>query len=405
MLNLIATFDPLPWQLEPWQNKALTLLLTGSAGGGKSRLAAEKVHGFCKHYPGSTWLILRKAREWTSKSIIPFYKESVVGKDPEVNFLKSEGAFEYSNGSVVYSGGMKDDDQREAIRSIGGAGGLDGAWMEEGNAFTRQDYEELLGRLRHNAGGWRQLIITTNPGGSMHWIYTDLIKRGQAHVYYSGARDNPHNPPDYLISLESMTGVMYKRLVLGQWVQAEGAVYDGFDHATHVKERKLSEFVSFGLAIDEGYTNPAVILVIGIDSDKRWHIIAEFYERGKLQDAVCAMAYDWMVEYSARMIAVDAAAAGLIADMGNRGIPAQPAKGRVLDGIYNIQNRLKVQGDGLPRLTVDPACINTINEFESYAWKPEKDEPIKENDHAMDALRYYSVLADMPAGAGLIGWA
>jgi phage terminase large subunit len=60
----------------------------------------------------------------------------------------------------------------------------------------------------------------------------------------------------------------------------------------------------------------------------------------------------------------------------------------VLDGIAAVQERLKVQADGLPRLTVDPSCLNTINEFESYVWKPERDEPVKENDHALDALRY-----------------
>lgn len=393
--NITAPFYPLPWQIEPWRDKSPIMLLTGSAGGGKSRLAAEKIHGFCKKYPGSTWLMMRKAREWTGKSLVPFYSDTVIGDDSNVRLLKSEGAFKYSNGSTVYVGGMKDDDQREAIRSIGGSGGLDGAWMEEANAFTRQDYEEVLGRLRGNAGGWRQLILTTNPGGSMHWIYRDLIKGNQARVYYSGAVDNPNNPDDYITSLNSMTGVMYKRLVLGLWVQSEGAVYDNFDRASHVIERSVAEFQRWGLALDEGYTNPAVILLIGIDGDGRWHIMDEFYRRGVLQEKVCAAAYDFMVGYNnLNIVAVDAAAAGLIADLRNHGINALPAKGRVLDGIQAIQNRLRLQGDGKPRLTVDPSCINTISEFESYEWKPDKDEPVKENDHAMDAIRYFSVLAE-----------
>jgi len=125
-----SVFVPLPWQVAPWRDKAPILLLTGSAGGGKSRLAAEKVHGYCLKYPGATWLMLRKAREWASRSIVAFYRETVVGNDARVTFNKSEGAFYYQNGSVVYSGGMLDDRQREAVRSIGGAGGLDGLWYE-----------------------------------------------------------------------------------------------------------------------------------------------------------------------------------------------------------------------------------------------------------------------------------
>lgn len=397
----IAVFNPLPWQIAPWRDKAPILLLTGSAGGGKSRLAAEKVHGYCKKYPGATWLILRKAREWTARSIVAFYAQTVVGNDPAVRYNKSEGTFYYDNGSVVYSGGMMDEQQRESVRSIGGAGGLDGAWMEEGTAFTRQDFEELRARMRHQAADWRQIIVTTNPGGSSHWIVRDLINGKQAHVYKSGATDNPYNPHDYLDSLNALTGVLHKRLVEGIWATAEGAVYEMFDHSIYVCERPLTDFQNFALAMDEGYTNPAVILLVGIDGDGRWHVVKEYYERGKLQDAVCEAAQAWVTEYNVSAAAVDEAAAGLIADLLNRSVPASAAKGRVLDGIQAIQNRLKVQGDGRPRLTVDPGCVNTINEFESYVWKPGKDEPVKENDHTMDALRY---LNDLLGGETWLVW-
>ena len=384
--------------------------MTGSAGGGKSRTAAEKIHAYCLKYPGTAALIMRKAREWNSRSILPFYNSTVVGNDPRVTFNKSEGTFYYSNGSVVYSGGMLDDKQREAVRSIGGAGGLDIAWMEEANAFSRNDFEELLGRIRHTAADWQQVILTTNPGGSLHWIKKDLIDGRQASVYYSGARENPNNSPAYLQTLENLSGVMRDRLVLGKWVQAEGAVYDNFDHRVHVKERPDAEMVTWYLAMDEGYTNPAVILLVGEDSDKRLHIAREYYERGKLQEAVVRQAKEWTLEKRIRLAAVDEAEAGLIADLQNNSIPAVASKGRVLDGIQSIQNRLKVQGDGLPRLTVDPSCVNVINEFESYVWKKAgstgavKDEPEKVNDHAMDAIRYLDRLVDTPTGASLIAF-
>jgi phage terminase large subunit len=136
--------------------------------------------------------------------------------------------------------------------------------------------------------------------------------------------------------------------------------------------------------------------LVGEDSDKRWHVFKEWYEHGKLQSAVVSQAKGWSDKYHPSVAAVDESAAGLIADLLNNDIPAKAAKGRVLDGIQTIQDRLKVQPDKRPRLTVDPTCINTINEFESYAWKKNtagfaKDEPQKDNDHAMDALRYLAV--------------
>jgi phage terminase large subunit len=96
------------------------------------------------------------------------------------------------------------------------------------------------------------------------------------------------------------------------------------------------------------------------------------------------------------LAAVDAAAAGLIAALINANLPAGSAKGRVLDGIWHIQDRLKIQDDGKPRLTVDPACVNTINEFESYIWEEGKDKPKKANDHAMDAIRYLDDIVGTP---------
>jgi phage terminase large subunit len=182
-------------------------------------------------------------------------------------------------------------------------------------------------------------------------------------------------------------------LLLGQWSTAEGVVYDTFDANIHVKNRDDKEFIKWHLSCDEGYTNPAVILVVGVDSDGRWHIANEFYERGVLQSRFIDEVKKRYIERNADIVAVDESAAGLIADMQNNGVRAIPAKGRVLDGIQKIQDRLRLQGDGLPRLTVDPSCVNVINEFESYVWKKSKDgngkdEPMKDNDHAMDPLRY-----------------
>jgi hypothetical protein len=69
------------------------------------------------------------------------------------------------------------------------------------------------------------------------------------------------------------------------------------------------------------------------------------------------------------------------------------------DGIAAVQNRLKAAGDGRPRLTVDPSCVETVNEFESYRYKPGTDRPVDEFDHALDALRYLHDVRAVPTGA------
>src|SRR5689334_20727973 len=96
----LAPFAPLPWQVAPWRDRSRILLLTGAAGGGKSRLAGEKVHAYCLKYPGATALIARKAKTSMSGGTILFMRRKVVGSAPNVRWVDSpKFRFEYDNGS------------------------------------------------------------------------------------------------------------------------------------------------------------------------------------------------------------------------------------------------------------------------------------------------------------------
>lgn len=408
MPNAIAIWKPLEWQIKPFRDKASSLLLTGAAGGGKSRLAAEKVNAYCWKYPGSTWLMMRKAREWASKSIVPFMWQTVMGRDARIKYNKSEGVFYYPNGSVIYSGGMMDDKQRESVRSIGGDGGLDGAWFEEANAFTRNDYEEIIGRVRHTAASWQQIILSTNPDAPTHWIYKDLIQGGGASVYYSGAKDNPNNSPAYVENLKKLTGVMKDRLVDGKWAQAEGAIYDEYDPVIHLIDRdQCPEFIRRYRVIDFGFSNPFVCQWWGEDADGRLYRYREIYITKRLVEDLTK----WIIQLSEGET-FDANIADHDAEdratMEKHGIYTIPAKKDVSTGIQAVKQRLKVQQDGKPRLyfvrnalvEADPLLeaekkpVCTEDELTGYAWKkysdgkPNKEEPVKLNDHGCDATRY-----------------
>ena len=402
----LAPYKPLDWQIKPLNDKASALLLTGSAGGGKSRCAAEKINAYCWKYPGSTWLIMRKAREWTRTSIVPFMWHTVMGHDSRIKFNKSEGAFYYPNDSVIYSGGMMDDRQREAVRSIGGDGGLDGAWMEEANAFTRQDYEEIIGRVRHTAADWQQIILTTNPDSPTHWIYTDLIMAGGAAVYYSEAADNPNNSPMYIDNLQKLTGVMRERLVLGKWVQAEGAIYDEFDPAVHVID-ELPDFVRRFRAIDFGFSNAFVCQWWGLDYDGRLYMYREIYETKQLVEDLTPRIIELTRDEHIEATISDHDAEDR-ATMERHGIDTIAAQKSVSPGIQAVKARMRVQEDGKPRIyfyrnalvQVDPLLeaakkpICTLDEIPGYSWqktpegRPNKEQPIKINDHGCDTIRY-----------------
>lgn len=226
-IKLINPFQSLPWQVQPWRDQSSVLLLTGASGGGKSRLAAEKLHAYCLKYPGATALIARKVKTSMAAGTILFMRRKIVGPDPAVRWVDSpKNRFEYKNGSILQFIGLLDDDARENLKSIGQDGAVDIAWLEEATQFDEEDMNAMSARMRGHAAHWRQIILTCNPDAPTHWIKRRLIDGGEAQVYYSKAADNYHNPADYQNWLATLTGIDHQRLVLGQWVQASGLVYD-----------------------------------------------------------------------------------------------------------------------------------------------------------------------------------
>ena len=409
--NLTAIFQPYPWQIAPLNDKSPVLLLTGSQNGGKSQCAAEKMHAFMLKYPGACGIASRKAREWC-KGSVRMMLEHAIGDDKRIQSF--DDRIDYYNGSKIYYGGMLDKKQREAIRSIrGNKGEPDIFWMEEANAYTRQDYEEADSRTRGHVAGWTQIMLTTNPDMPQHWIYTDLIQGGQAAVYYSGIKDNVNATRADHERLDRLTGIMRDRLRDGKWVRAEGVIYDEYDPAIHMIDMDdCPEFVRRFRVVDFGYSNPFVCQWWGMDSDGRLYRYREIYQTKRLVEDLTAEIIKLSAGENIEKTISDHDAEDR-ATMNKHGIQTQAAKKDVSPGIQAVKARLKVQPDGKPRLffvrgalvevdeslKVDGKPTCTEDELPGYAWqkyadgKPNKEQPLKLNDHGCDTIRY--VVADM----------
>jgi phage terminase large subunit len=404
MVTHLAPFKPLPWQVEAWRDKSRILLLTGSAGGGKSTLAAEKMHALMMKYPGAVGVALRKTKENARKSCV-FALLKASRDDPGVRWLKQDGIFEYQNGSRIFIAGMKDEQQREAIRSINGDGSLDFIWIEEATALQENDYQELLYRLRGDAAGWRQVILTTNPGPPLHWIKIRLMDGGEAGLHYSHAANNPHNPDDYLHTLESTTGVQRLRMVEGVWAQAEGLVFDNWSDELNVTaEAEYREGSQVWWAVDDGHVrgngpghqnyHPRVVLLM---QDNHMGGVDVFYEYVATEE-IFAVSLEKLksLSYPHPMIAwVDSSASNIRLELAKAGISNNPASHRVADGIKFLRG-LICDGHDMRLLRVHPRCTNLIFEMASYTYDPNfrpdgtsgEVKPLKINDHSIDALRY-----------------
>jgi PBSX family phage terminase large subunit len=272
------------------------------------------------------------------------------------------------------------------------------AHIDEAGLCPNDTWDIIIGRLRAD-GKAGDCWATSTPKGH-NWLYA---KSSQMTLFRSRTRDNPYLSVEFIESLEeSYTGGFARQELEGEFVSFEGLVYEEFDRSIHVRDNPSSlKYTIAGL--DEGYTNPAVILIIGVDNDGRLHVADEYYQRRQLPSNVVQAAKDLKQQYNILTFHADPSAAGLIAEMQSTNLPVFHADNSVMLGINAVKGKLHVASDGRPRLTISPSCVNLIAELESYVWKQNRfgmrDEPEKANDHACDALRY-AVMAESMALTG-----
>ena len=195
-------------------------------------------------------------------------------------------------------------------------------------------------------------------------------------------------------------GVFFKRYILGLWAAAEGIIYDMFDTDKHV--RNINNFFqllingSRYVSCDYGTQNATVFLLWNKGVDGKWYCIREYYYSGRdkgKQKTDAEYADDlkkWLDETKIKAIIVDPSAASFIAELRKRGYKVIKAKNDVLDGIRLVAMLLNLE-----KIVFSSSCKETIKEFASYIWdekvaeKTGEDKPVKQHDHAMDAVRYF----------------
>lgn len=298
----------------------------------------------------------------------------------------------------------------KAFRRIRGATGA-GAYVDEGSLLPKGFLTELLGRLSLPGA---KLFGTTNPDTPAHWLKVEFLNRPTEldlfHITFT-LDDNPSLDPAYVAAIKAEhQGLWYRRLILGEWVAAEGTVYECWDPDLHVVKVLPRIDRWFAVGVDYGTTNPldAILLGRGTDDDgiTRLYAGAEWRHDPKiakvrLTDAQhSANLREWLqtvprcdgsAEVGVRpdFTVVDPSAASFIEQLlADRVHGITPAENEVLDGIRTVSSLLATD-----RLRVHESCTPLIGEMAGYSWDDKateagQDKPLKVADHAADALRY-----------------
>jgi len=408
------TYEPIGAAKDLFSCRASEVLMDGPAGTGKTRAILTKIHLCLSKYPGARALIFRKTRSSMTESVLVTYEAKVC--PPECPWIAGAARatrkkYTYPNGSELVVGGMDNPDRIMSTEYDIVAG-------FEATELSADEWEKVMTRLRNGVMPYQQGLADCNPSYPSHWLNmraeTDRMVR-----LVSRHTDNPSVTPVYLDRLSRLTGPRRDRLFLGKWVAAEGIIYEGFDRAVHAIQsfpipadwRKIR-------AIDFGFTNPFSCQWWALDGDGRMYLYREIYKTKRLVSDHAKRINELSAgeTYDATISDHDAEDRETLHQAG---IFTLAACKSVTPGIEAVANRMKVQEDGKPRLFVmldtlderDPELAedgkptSTLSEFDGYIWHPAKDgkapkeEPVKVNDHGMDAMRYAVAYLDVLAPA------
>ena len=268
---------------------------------------------------------------------------------------------------------------------------LAGALLDEAALMPRSFVEQACARCSV-AGS--KLWFSCNPAGPEHWFYREWILRAEekkALYLHFTMEDNPALSPRVRQRYQRMfQGTFYRRYVLGQWVAAEGLVYDFIDPA-ELPPVPEGPFARWRISCDYGTRNPASFGLWG-EKDGAWYRVKEYYydaraEGRQLTDGEYAKALERLAGgRDIERVLVDPSAASFIEALRRAGWRVKKADNRVLEGIRATAQALK---EG--RVVVCRTCQAAAREFALYCWEDgsAQDKDRKEHDHAMDDIRYF----------------
>lgn len=332
--------------------------------------------------------------------ILPLLAMSFMNKRYMMKYISREKLIvsDGENENTFFIFGGKDAASYQLIQGITLAGIL----LDEVALMPRSFVDQAIARCSV-AGS--KLWFNCNPEGQLHWFNQEWILDAQAknalHLHFT-MDDNPSLDPKIRARYENMyTGIFYDRYIKGLWVSAEGVIYaDMFSPDRNIiskdEVKKLSFDPDCWVSCDFGIQNATVYLLWRKLTGQRKYICTdEWYYSGResqKQKTVSALVdglKEFLGELKPRYIIVDPSASALKVEMHQKGFRTRDADNDVINGIANTGKLLEDE-----HLLISEKCKHTIEEFDLYMWDEVaanrgEDVPIKENDHCMDALRYF----------------
>lgn len=286
-----------------------------------------------------------------------------------------------------YLFGGKDEASASLIQGMT----LSGVLLDEVALMPRSFVEQALARCSVSGS---KFWFNCNPEYPAHWFYREWIKKAKeknALYLHFVMQDNPSLSKSTIKRYERLySGAFYRRFVKGEWIELQGAVYPFMAEESAFCKVPEPPFEEYAVSCDYGTVNPASFGLWG--KKDVWYRIDEYYydsrrEGAQRTDEEHYMGLKKLVDgRRVRCVVVDPSAASFIELIKRKGeFKVIPAKNSVTDGVRQVSSALKEN-----KIKICSNCEDSVREFSLYRWALSGDDiPVKENDHAMDDIRYF----------------
>ena len=371
------------------------LICDGAVRTGKTVLMTAAFLEWSMHaFSGMRFAVCGKTVRSAERNIIePLLALSSVAKKYRLRYSRSLSLLTAELGgrkNFYYVFGGRDESSYMLIQGMTLAGIL----LDETALMPRSFVEQAVTRTLSVDGA--KLWFNCNPASPSHWSYREWIlkaeERGAKRLHFL-LEDNPGLSERAIERAKaSFSGVFYDRYILGKWVAAEGLVYPRAADGEGIVPNEPRDYTRFAVSVDYGTLNPCSMGLWGYCGGV-WYRFAEYYHSGReSHEQLTDEEYCGALEALAGgrpldAVVADTSASRFLTALRRRGkYRVRPADNAVLAGIRGVAAALH---EG--RIAVCENCEAALREFSLYRWDTEsgEDRPVKENDHAMDEIRYF----------------
>jgi PBSX family phage terminase large subunit len=373
-----------------------TIIADGSIRSGKTiSMITSFITWSLSKFQHENFIIAGKSMGALKRNVLEPMFKILNSQGLDYKYIRSENPHIVIGTNFYYLFGASNEASQDTLQGLTSAG----AYADEAALMPESFINQMIGRCSVEGS---KVWLNCNPAGAFHYIKTNMIDMAEEKKIlrlHFDMDDNLTLSEDIKDRYKRMfRGVFYQRYILGDWVMAEGVIYDAFQQDTMIVN-EVPKMQRYWVGCDYGTSNATTFILCGLGVDEKLYIIDEYYHSGTetgRQKSPSQYSKDFIQWMNVRnngikpeYIFLDPSAEGFILTLWQDGVR----------GVAQADNDVKLGIELLSsiiaddRFRVHSRCIHVIKELSSYVWDVKaqargEDVPLKKNDHTLDAIRY-----------------